>query len=1316
MSWTAAQRRAIETRGADLLVAASAGTGKTAVLVERCIRLVTDPIAPIDLDRLLVVTFTEAAAAEMRNRIGEALHRQIAQHPADARLRRQLMLLDRAMISTLHSFAFRIIQEHFFRLGLDPNLAVLDPDEALLLRHETLDDVFEALYTSESETGQRFVRLIERYGKDGDDAPVRSAVLNLWEFLRSLPRPEQWKRQVLDSYPKPDEAPPPFERLRRWYEPFVAALRENMLQIESDLRAAAQWVYDADPSTRGYTQFFRDVADEMAKLRATLQTNGYDAFHEAIGKWEYPKLRTNPAVADDFMQQVRARNDKIREAKKTLFKNWCVLSGAQWAETLRATRADVEMMFELVERFDAAFARVKRERGEVDFGDLERFCFDLLCDKAASEGDRYAPSEVARKELRDRFEAVLVDEYQDINPLQDAIIRLCARENDPQRPPNLFMVGDVKQSIYRFRLAEPKLFLQRLAAFRSEGGAGIGQRIDLSENHRSRPGLLAAINALCSRIMSPEVGGIVYDSAAELRGGFDFPKESSGDIPPPVTGLPVEVHFFDRAREETISESETTAESTEVDEEEPRDGSEAGALAGAAVPPDELEEIEIEAHWVARRIRAMLSGEFSVWDRGEGRYRPVARRDIAVLLQTAAYKAALFVRILQAHGIPAYTDIPPGKLQPAEIRDLFALLELLDNPCQDIPLAAVLRSPLVRLSEDDLARIRIHRRESSFFSAARAYCESGPEEPLRRRLGEFFDRLDRWRTLARRGPLARALWAIYDETGYLDYVTAMDGGAQRRANLIGLYDRARQFDEFRRRGLARFIQFVRQLQETENQLATPPAVSEADDVVRVMSIHKSKGLEFPVVFLPDIGKNFNFQNTREDVVTDRDLGVALRAVVPRRKIKYPTVAHAVASRQVKREILAENIRLLYVALTRAREKLVLCGSVKLDKALQAWRQCAVAGNDGRIALSPGVLASARSFSDWIGPALARLGCLGDPAHQPPPSDTLFAVHFHCAEEIQRLQTKNLERARDEETLRKIAALQPVAPPPHDRQAVARIFERLTWQYAARPLTRIRGKMSVSEIKRRFETGRESDEALNGWGRQAIARRPAFMAAGTGTAPVLTASEIGTATHTVLRHLDLSQPPDEATVRSQIAQIAAEGKLAAAEAACVDAAAIARFLQSPIGTEIRGAPHRVQREMPFSLAVPAAEIARLERRLSSEIKSNGSDGSDESDRSDSSDPSDKSDRIFCNEWVHVQGIVDCLFERPEGFVLLDFKTDRVERDTAETRAAFYRPQMEFYARAVETIFRRPVVEQVLYFLSCGVAVSMPPRDGERFGRF
>jgi ATP-dependent helicase/nuclease subunit A len=1284
--WTESQRLAIETRGRNLLVAASAGTGKTAVLVERCIQLATNPEEPIDIDRMLVVTFTDAAAAEMRNRISEAFRKRIVADPGNTRLRRQLILLDRASISTLHAYAFRTLQEQFFRLGLDPNLNVMDPEEANLLRLETLDEVFETLYTDEGEAGERFRRLVGRYGRNGDDAPVRVVALELSDFMRSLPWPEQWRDNVLESYPAPGSSRQ-FDEMPHWYQPFVEALGEELGRLAVDAREAARGAFTTLALPPPYFGHFLTVAEMLESLSERLAADGYDAMQQAVQNWEYPRLVTIKGIDETLREEVKRRNDAIRnDFKKQIQDTWCAFTGERWLATLQSTRGDVESLFEVVSRFDEAFQRAKRERGEVDFHDLERLCFDLLLEREASSEGRLAPSVVAR-EIRDRYEAVLVDEYQDISPLQDAIIQLSSRQDDDaHRSPNLFMVGDVKQSIYRFRLAEPRIFLERFRTYREEEKSGQSQRIDLNENHRSRPKLLSTLNSIFRLIMIPAVGRIAYDASAELRGGFDFPPPDS-NLPPPTTGVPIEVHVFDRSGEAVpAAESEETSEAVEA--------------------PAELEQIEVEALWVAERIKKMTdSKEFSIWDRHEKRYRPVAYRDIAVLLQTAIYKADVFVRVMRSQGVPCYTDVGSGYLEATEICDMLSLLELLDNPYQEIPLAAVLRSPLVALTEDDLARIRILRREDDFFSAAVAYGREGPEEPLRKRLAAFLERLERWRGLARRGPLARTLWTIYDETGYLDYVTAMDDGAQRRANLIGLYDRARQFDEFTRRGLGRFLEFIRRLQETEGDLGSPSAISEAENVVRVMSIHKSKGLEFSVVFVPDIGKRFNFENAQGDLVTDRDLGVALREVDAARAVKYPTAAHLLVARRAQREMLAEQMRLLYVAMTRAREKLILCGSVELDAAREKWLSAGRGGGSAGDTLDTATVASAKCFSDWLGPALARLGCLDEMVEQASSlssqmgkgsgasGEAGFVVHFHRADEWAGRQLSRRDRGPDEKALRTIAAMGPVAAPPHDREAVARIMERLAWHYPCRRLTEIRGKFSVTELKRRFETGRESDEATWEYFLPAAARRPVFITAAEEKATRLTAAEIGTAVHSILRHLDLELPADDETVRRQIEQMVARGVLSEAEAGAVDPALIVRFLNSPLGVAMRQQPSRVQREMPFSLAVRVDEIERL--------------STDRTFVSGASCPTAESAPPSQEEWVHVQGIIDCLIERPEGFALLDFKTDRIEAAQAATRADYYRTQISLYARAVETIFKRSVIQRTLYFLHPSVAVDLKP---------
>jgi len=1281
--WTPAQRAAIETGGGNILVAAAAGTGKTAVLVERCLRLITRERDPVDVDRLLVVTFTEAAAAEMRNRIGRALRERIESRPADVRLRRQLILLDRASISTIHAFALRTIQEHFFQLGLDPNLGVMDPEEAALLRAETLTEVLESLYTDEDESGERFRRLIDRYGLRGDDSPVRRAILEVSAFLASLPWPRFWRDRMLAAFGSAETAAR-FEETD-WCREMERILGDEISLLLAEARSAAEMKVGGRPLPSKYAEHFRKVEGLLEEMAEALRARGYEGLREAAAAVlaEYPDLPRLPrgSVDDALREEVKRRNKAIKNVLKTrIIGKFCAFSGERWLQTIRATRPDVETLLGVVDRFDAAYSQAKSERGKVDFNDLERFCFQLLLDAERSSPQRLVPSAVGR-ELRDRFAEVLVDEYQDINPLQDAILYLCSRQDEPDRPPNLFMVGDVKQSIYRFRLAEPEIFQEKFETYfpdvppGAEGGSsGAGpdgrrdRRIDLTDNFRSRAPLLDALNNLFRIVFVPELGGIRYDEAAELRRGFDYPAALPPDLPPPSAGVPVEIHFFDRANARE-----------ERDEEGTEDSGAENARGEEAEMPEEIEQIEVEARWVGERIRAMVAGrEMSVWDKAEGRYRPIAYKDIAVLLQTAAYKADLFVRVFDALGVPAYTEAESGALETTEILDLVNLLEILDNPHQDIAVAAVLRSPLFGLGEDDLARIRIRNRSGEFFSAVESYAERGADKGLRRRLGDFLAALERWRDMARRGPLARLLWTIYDETGYLDYVTAMPDGARRRANLIGLYDRARQFDEFSRRGLGRFLEFLRQLQETETELAATPALSEADDVVRVMSIHKSKGLEFPVVFVPDIGKKFNLADTKSDVVLDRRRGIAIRDVIEERGIKYPSAAYLVVANRAKREALAEKLRLLYVATTRAREKLILCGSVELASAVERW--ASRRGPSGSATLDPAAASSAQSFADWIGPALARLGCLpegGDGASEA--SAAGFRVVFHGAAE--RPAGGVLEAERDPEQRRllaKMAALEPVEPPPHDRELVGRIADRLQWRYRWERLAEVKGKFSVTELKRRFDAVHEADELAAEHLASPTSRRPRFLLAAETKADKakLTAAEIGTAYHTVLRHVDLERSPSAEAVGRQVSEMVAAGLLSPAEAKAVEPEIIVRFLRSRLGEEMRRRATHVLRELPFSLAVPAVEIER-----------------------------DLPEEIARGELVHVQGVIDCLIERPEGFVLLDFKTDRVGAGEAAERAERYRTQMEFYARAVEAIFGRRVVERVVFFLRAGVEVSV-----------
>jgi ATP-dependent helicase/nuclease subunit A len=1317
-NWTPQQLDAIETRGRNLLVAASAGTGKTAVLVERCIRMIVDPERPIDVDRLLVVTFTDAAASEMRNRISEALRKRLDANPADTRLRRQIVLLDRASISTLHAFALHTLQEHFFRLGLDPDLDVIDPEEAQLLRAETLEQVFEELYSTADGVGPKFRRLVGRYGAHGEDDPVRRTVVTLSNFLRSLPWPERRREEILNSYDAVERAAR-FEDLD-WYGPFRLGLGEALSTLISDLREAAKPYLYAQPLPAPCADYFRERAADFAQFVEALETKGYDVFRERVQEYKYPTFRMPNGMDETLKKEIQERNKKIRDAfRNKIVGDWCGFDGGQWIETLRHTREGVETLFELVRRFDEAYHRAKRERGEVDFHDLERFCLQLLLDERSTP-ECPLPSEAAR-EIRDKYEEVLVDEYQDISPLQDAILALCSRQDGDERAPNLFMVGDVKQSIYRFRLADPDIFLQKFRDYREQAYQARCRRVDLNHNFRSRLPLLGALNKVFRLVMIPEVGGIEYDESAELRGGFDYPEP--GDVPPPGTGLPIEVHFFEREKRGAAADETPKEPSKEHSQAPPvAAGDEGASEEGEGEESEyalEVRQIQIEAAWVAQRIHDMVAeAQFSVWDSRAQRYRPVTYSDIAVLLSTAEFNADIFVRTMRERGVPAFTESRTGLFRATETRDLLNLLELLDNPHQDIPLAGVLRSPLAGIDENALALVRIHSREGlapneqepDFFSAAARYAESGPDKRLRARLAEFLERLDRWRTLARRGPLAQAVWAIYDETGYLDYATAMTDGAQRRANLIGLYDRARQFDEFSRRGLSRFLEFIRRLDEAEGELGAAPALTEAGNVVRVMTIHKSKGLEFPVVFVPDIGKRFNFQNAAGDLVVDREKGIALRDVDLDRGYKFPSMAHLVIGRHVEQQIRAEQLRLLYVAATRARERLIFCGSIDglpNQRYARFARPFGVPPSGGPFGVPPSggppkggtpngpvgqsksgeprpldavTVGSARSFADWIGAALARLGYISENALGPAtPSREEFLVHQQStAEWRDRLSKPVLDDQRDPR-LRDIAVLKKV-PAASDRpDLIDHTMRCLTWRYRWEALSTVRGKFPVTELKSRFERDDEVETRMPQ--RSPLASiRPKFLASEP------TPAEIGTATHTVLYHINLKQPIDAPAIDACIADMVERCILTKDEGIRIELPSILRFFESEIGRAMRRNPERVLREWRFTRALPLLEL----------------DIGDVAGGEIAPDIGDVAE----GENVCIQGTIDCLIESNAGFHIVDYKTNRIDAHEAAALAQHYRrTQLDPYAQAVEAILKRRVTARTVYFLHPGLAISI-----------
>ncbi|MDD2421996.1 MAG: helicase-exonuclease AddAB subunit AddA [Heliobacteriaceae bacterium] len=1194
--WTASQWQAITTRGCDILVAAGAGAGKTAVLVERVVQLVHQGA---DVDRLLVVTFTNAAAAEMRDRVRTALAKALTADPANSHLNRQLLLVNRASIMTLHSFCLDILRRHYYRIDLDPGFRVADETEIALLRQDVLDQVFEAGYEGNGAQGAAFIRLVDALAGDRDDGSLRETVLDLYHRARSQPWPEAWLEAAVKAFQGGGEST---EGELVW----LVGLREDLMP---DLDGAAGQLAQAlrlcgVPGGPGaYIEALQEDSRQVADLIGAAK-HSWDRLYQCFQTLAFPKLKVIRGDVDQAVKaQVQSLRDGVKKQLRGLKESYFTREPAALAADCRQVLPLVTTLVELVKEFSREFQQAKREKRLVDFGDLEHYCLQILL--APGAGPDHLAGSVVAGELAANFQEVLVDEYQDINPVQETILVLLSRGNR-------FMVGDVKQSIYRFRLAEPALFTAKYREFSVLGPtepAGTGVRIDLARNFRSRNNIIDGVNFIFRQLMTARVAEVAYDDRAELVFGAGYPAE--------LADPPLELHIIDRG------------DAPEQDE-----------------GPD-LETACLEARLICRRIREMA---------------PVRFADIVVLMRATKGQANVFLEEFRLAGIPVHAETETGYFEATEIAVMLALLQVIDNPRQDIPLVATLRSPLFRFTAAELAQIRLADRQGCFFTAVQAFVAAGGGDAtgqvLAERLAGFLKQLEQWRNSARRESLAWLIWQVGRDTGFYDYVGGMPGGSQRRANLRALYDRARQFEGTSYRGLFRFLRFVERLQERGGDLGPARALGEKENVVRIMSIHKSKGLEFPVVFVAGLGRQFNLTDTRQRLLVHKDLGLGPVVVDPVHRYYYPTIARQAIQRRLIRESLAEEMRILYVALTRAREKLVLVGTVKeLTSLARKWEPVS---EWPETALPDYLLVKAKTGLDWLGPALIRhpagqalrggqppaTGAIGDPSR--------WEVRVWSGAEFSQPETGlGTDKHPCREWLAGVQNLEPVCP-------VEPVAGLLAWEYPFAALAGIPAKVTVTQVKAPL-----AGPVTGGGDEMWSLRPPRFL---TAEQP-LKAAERGTAVHIVMRHLNLATAGSVAGIQQQINSLVERELLTPVQAEAVRPEEIQGFLAHPLGRRLARAG-QVLRERPFSLAVPQVG----------------------------------------GESLVLQGVVDCLFLAEQGWVLLDYKTDRLPPGTTPAEwlpvvAANYRDQVAWYQRAVQTCLAAPVVERYLYLFAVGQAVAV-----------
>ena len=1219
VQWTREQQQVISLRDRNILVSAAAGSGKTAVLVERILSMILQKENPIDVDRLLVVTFTRAAAGEMKERIQEAIEQKLSEDPDNEHLKRQSALIAHAQINTIDGFCSYVVRNYFHTISLDPAFRMMDEGEGKLMKADVVQKLLEESYEQEDP---EFLRFVECYASGKSDEKLEDLILSLYEFSMSYPFPKDWLAECRSVYGDTDaKSVGESAWMKKMWE-----YSERTLQVA---RETLQEAIGVASSEEGPYMHLPMLEDDLSILDELLAEHDYDSACQLYRQVKFQRIsaKKDKAVSDRKREQVKAMRDSVKELVKDLKEQYYQYSMEEICEQLEACRAPVRQLTLLAERFMDAYSAKKREKNLLDFADLEHFALEILVRK--QEDGSIVRTEAA-EELAAGFAEIMIDEYQDSNYVQEMLLTSVSGISDGRY--NVFMVGDVKQSIYRFRLARPELFLEKYNSYSTSDSRT--QRIDLHRNFRSRAQVLSGANYIFRQIMTPELGKIAYDDAAALYPGADYPDA--------VEDTPTEL---------LLLEKDTPA-------------------LGDLKEQESLQEIEARA--VAGRIRELV-GKEKVLDKKTGEYRPAAYRDCVVLLRAAAGWADSFVRVLNAQGVPAYSTSRTGYFSALEVQTVLNYLQICDNPRQDIPLAAVLHSPICGCTAEEMALIRAQFPEGNLYEACVRYASEGQDEKTAGKIAAFLRRLGRMRGLVSHTPIHELLMMILKETGYGNFAAAMPGGEQRQANLEMLVEKAIEFEATSYRGLFNFIRYIEKLRRYEVDFGEVSVTGEQADTVRIMSIHKSKGLEFPIVFVSGMGKGFNMQDSRASLILHSQMGIGSDAIDPEMRTRRPVLLKQVMKRELALESLSEELRILYVALTRAKERLILTGTVgDLRKIVSS---CAVIAQRKETGLSCKTLEHAKNCWDWILAALARhpsfqelYDAFGIDVRReeiPVENQAEFIIRRITAEEL--VQEEVILRWEQSEIRRELEHWD--AKCVCDAAVRKEITERYSYQYPYAGLSEIPAVMSVSELKREQAPEPDAEPAAELYPGEEE-RIPRFIRG--DIQEKLQGARRGTVYHKVFEHLDYREPLTADSADRQIMRMKESGYLLPEEYNSVYRRDFQKFLESELGRRMAQAQRcgTLSREQPFVISVPAAE------------QNPAWDGQEE---------------------ILVQGIIDAWFSEDDGLVLVDYKTDHVK--TASELTERYRIQLDCYAEALERITGRKVKEKIIYSVSLGEEVIL-----------
>ena len=1281
VNWTSKQQEVIDSRNRNLLVSAAAGSGKTAVLVERIIQMISEGDRPLDIDQLLIMTFTNAAAAEMRERIGAAVEQKLKERPEDEHLWLQAALIPQAQITTIDSFCLNIIRSHYNSLDIDPAFRMGDEGELSLLRGDCMGEMLENCY---DEADAEFARFVEHFGRGKSDRGIEDVILQAWQFSQSHPWPGEWlascqKELEEESILEMEESP--------WMVFLMEDVARQMEELSGQLGEALQVCLE-EKGPLAYEPMLISDRSKIEAIGRAAATGSFEALYNSLQNMSFGRLASirSKDIDGDKKAFVSACRDRVKKAVAKCRELYGQQSPEEVVESMRGTRTVIRELLRLTGMFDQAYRDAKRERNVLDFNDLEHLALEVLYEREETgDGEETVsrrPSQVA-DELSRQYEEILMDEYQDSNYVQEALITGISRERSGH--PNVFMVGDVKQSIYRFRLARPELFMDKYETYSRERGPR--QMIELQQNFRSRESVLTSVNDVFYQIMTKNLGGITYTPETALYPGAKF-EEVSGK-----TVLDPEADAGKSGSREAAPVSLKAGTPTElllVD---------TGADTLRQLDEDSLDYTakELEARLIAGRIRQLVSEDqgILVWDKSRGGYRRARYGDMVILLRSMSGWSEVFVNVLMNEGIPAFAQTRTGYFNTVEVETILSLLSVVDNPMQDIPLAAVMRSPIVGMDDEEMAwMMAVYKRNSKkgqdrgVYGAWKLWLEEGwitvglsgiPVKTAHsisfksRRLSVLMERL---RGEARHLPIHELLYRVYRESGYYDYVSAMPAGETRRANLDMLVEKAAAYESTSYKGLFHFVRYIEKLKKFDTDFGEASVAGEQDNTVRIMSIHKSKGLEFPVVFLAGLGKRFNKQDAYGQIILDADLGAAADFLDLELRVKAPTLKKQALKRRTELETMGEELRVLYVAMTRAKEKLIMTAADKsLENKLGKWKDIPL--SQGQLPYT--ILASANSCLDWL--------LMAQPAI---PASHMEMRQIQVKDLIGEEITRQIIRKMKKEDLLNLDGKRV-----YDAAFGTRLREVLEYEYPYESDIGLYAMVSVSELKKQSQIGRTEDAIGTDSGNlegialgelKALTGSRDMAGSGPGesgeqkktvSAGPNRAALRGTAYHAVLEHIHFHEIHGLAEVKPVVDKLLEGGFLDQEAHDFINPKVIWNFLSSPLGKRMAKAQSegRIHKEQQFIIGIPAREM-----------------GLGDSD-----------------ELVLIQGIIDAYLEEEDGLVLIDYKTDHVPegdpKQGAKMLAERYRVQLDYYERALTQLTGKHVKERIIYSLALQMSINV-----------